>query len=272
MPAVRNATPRRPRVGLEHFHGAQIFNQPVGQRAVELQPVAFGTHAAVTNQVARIKRREQVLAGRHRPLVMIRQFGLQLEVERVTRLFVPEQAVGFECARVFNRGLQIKTAIGINGDVLARPGHLDHRLDALDVFSQRRAADFHFHHAVAEIEILLHLVLQRGEVLARIVITAGRVDKHLVINLAAAIALAQQAIERLVLDFRHRIPHRHVEHADGDRTLAVAAGLLIRHQRRPHFVRIEIVAGVIDQRLRRRIHQPRNEAFTQQPGLRITPV
>ena len=45
---------------------AQVLDQPVAQRAVELQPVAVGAHAAVADQVARVLHREQVLAGRHR--------------------------------------------------------------------------------------------------------------------------------------------------------------------------------------------------------------
>ena len=91
--AVRDAAAARPAVLVQHVQRAQVFDQAVAERAVELQPVAVGAHAAVADQVARILHREQVLAGRHRLVVVAAQGGLQLEVERVARLLVPEQIV-----------------------------------------------------------------------------------------------------------------------------------------------------------------------------------
>src|SRR3954470_8835720 len=93
VPAVRDAAAGGPAVFLEHVERAKVLDQAVAERAIELQPVAIGPHAAVADQVAGVLHREQVLAGRHRVLVVVAQRGLQLEVERVARLFVPEQVV-----------------------------------------------------------------------------------------------------------------------------------------------------------------------------------
>jgi len=80
--AVRDAAARRPAVLLQHVQGAQVFDQAVGQGAVELQPVAVRTHAAVADQVARVLHGEQVLAGGHGLAVVAAQHRLQLEVQR----------------------------------------------------------------------------------------------------------------------------------------------------------------------------------------------
>src|SRR6202022_4660339 len=52
MAAMRNAAARRPALGFEHAKGALLFAKPVGQRAIELQPVAVGPHPAIADEVA----------------------------------------------------------------------------------------------------------------------------------------------------------------------------------------------------------------------------
>ena len=71
--------------------GALVFAQAVGQRAVELQPVAIGAHAAVAEKVARILMAEEVFAGGHGAGIELRERGLQLEVERIAGFLVPEE-------------------------------------------------------------------------------------------------------------------------------------------------------------------------------------
>ena len=51
---------------LQHVDRAQVLDQAVGQRRVELQDVAVGPQPAVADQVARVLHREQVLAGGER--------------------------------------------------------------------------------------------------------------------------------------------------------------------------------------------------------------
>ena len=54
MPAVRYATRTRPAMLMKHIQRAEIFDQSIAQRTIELQIIAIGAHAAITNQVTRI--------------------------------------------------------------------------------------------------------------------------------------------------------------------------------------------------------------------------
>src|SRR5438270_671605 len=52
----------------------------------------------------------------------------------------------------------------------------------------------------------------------------------------------------------------------------MAARLLVRHQRRPDLIRIEIVAALIEQALRIGFHQARRETLSDQSALPVTTV
>ena len=56
---------------------------------------------------------------------------------------------------------EVELAVDVDRQPLARADDLQHRLDALEVLGERHAADLHLHAGVAEVEIVLHLVLQR---------------------------------------------------------------------------------------------------------------
>jgi len=86
------------------------------------------------------------------------------------------------------------------------------------------------------------------------------------------VTLGEQSKQRLARDLGDRVPHRHIDGADRHRALAVTAGLFVRHQRRPDPVRIEIVAGVIEQHLRIGFHEARREALADQSALPVTAV
>ncbi len=251
MSAMGHDAPARPALLRQHLERAQILDQPVGERAVELQEVAIGAHAAIAQQVARILMREQVLAGGGGALVAAAQFGLEGIVERIARLLVPEQAIGRERLGIGERGVEIEAAIGIDGEILAVAHHLEHGLDAAQILGERRAADLHLDDAIAAVAIAFHLRLERRQVLARLVVAAGGIDPDLVVGLAAAIAVGEQAVERLALDLRHRVPDGHVDGADRDRAIAVAARLLVAHHRRPDAEGIEVVLRRVDQRVGR---------------------
>ena len=172
---------------------AQVLDQPVGERAVELQPVAVAAHAAVADQVAGILHREQVLAGRHRLRVVLRQLGLQREVERVAGFLVPEQAVGLERLGVGDaRSRRSKRPLASTASRLPAP-------TTSSTASMRRrssASDappiFILTTRVAEVEVAAHLVLQRRQVLAGVVVAAGGVDEDLVVGPSAVVALGEQ--------------------------------------------------------------------------------
>ena len=95
-----------------------------------------------------------------------------------------------------------------------------------------------------------HLVLQIPDGLARPVPAAADVAEDLLRDLAAAVALGKQLVQRLLRDLRHRIPHRDLDRADADRALGVAADLLALAHDGHDLLGIEIVARRIDQRLR----------------------
>ena len=121
MAAVRNAAARRPAVRLQHRERALIFAQPIRQRAVELQPVAVGPHAAIADQVARVLMAEQVLAGRHRARIELGERGLQMVVERIAGFLVPEQRIVAQHLGVGDRGLEIEAAVGIDRELRLPP-------------------------------------------------------------------------------------------------------------------------------------------------------
>ena len=52
----------------------------------------------------------------------------------------------------------------------------------------------------------------------------------------------------------------------------MAARFLVRHQRRPDLVRIEIVAVLVKQRLRIGFHQPRRETLADQSALPVAAI
>jgi hypothetical protein len=115
--------------------------------------------------------------------------------------------------------------------------------------SSASAADLHLDHGVAGIEVPAHLVLQILGGLAREIPAAANVAEHPVAHLAAAVALGQQPVQRLLSDLRHRVPDSNLDGADADRALAVAAGFLSLHHRGKEFGRIEIFSGVVEERL-----------------------
>ena len=84
-----------------------------------------------------------------------------------------------------------------------------------------------------------HLVLQLLAALAGLVPAAADIDEHLVRAFAAAVALGEHAVQRLVRDLGDGVPHRDLDRADADRALAVAAGFLVAHHRGEDFVRAQ---------------------------------
>ena len=230
--AMRDAAARRPAELLEHIERAQVFDEAVGQRAIELQPIAVGPHAAVAQEVAGVLVREQVLARRHGAGVELGQGRLQRVVEGIADLLVPEQRVVAQHLGIGDGGLEVEAPVGVDRELRLRADLGEHRLDAAPVLGEGCAADLHLDDVVAAVEIAAHLGPQRRVVLARIVVAAGRVDEDARVGLAA-VALGQEAEERLAGDLGRRVPHRHVERPDRHRALAVAARLLVRSSWRP---------------------------------------
>src|SRR6516165_6319217 len=114
MAPVRNAARRRPTVLAQHLQRAEIFDEPVAQGTIELQPVSVRTHSAVADEIARVLHGKQVFACRHRLVVVIAQNRLQLEIQRIAGLLVPEQIILGERLSVGDGGIQIETAVGVH--------------------------------------------------------------------------------------------------------------------------------------------------------------
>src|ERR1017187_547766 len=79
MPAVRDATARRPAGSLHNFQRPQVLAKPIRQCAIELQPIAVRPHSAVAKQVARILVAEEVFTYGHWAIVVISQSCLGSE-------------------------------------------------------------------------------------------------------------------------------------------------------------------------------------------------
>ena len=134
----------------QHVERAQVLDQPVAQGAVELQPVAVGPQTAVAQQVAGVLHREQVLAGRERTGVGLRDLGVQGVVEGLAR--APRTRTGRtpRAPRAYASAVvALEPAVGVDGQALPRLEHLEHRLDAPQVLLERRAGDLHLHDGVA---------------------------------------------------------------------------------------------------------------------------
>ena len=149
---------------------------------------------------------------------------------------------------------------------------LDHGLDPPHVVGQAVAADLELHVRVAEVEIAPHLVLQGSHVLARIVVAARGIDPDRLVRLPAPVAVGEQAPERLLLDLRHGIPDRHVDHAHRHRALAMAAGLLVAQEHVPNRERIQVVVLPVDEPGGIGLHQPGDEALAQEAALGVAAV
>ena len=118
-------------------------------------------------------------------------------VERIERLLVPAQAVGLRSpCRRRARSCRSNLPLTSTASRSPRADDLQHRLDALEVLGERHAADLHLHAGIAEVEIVLHLVLQPVEILAGIVVAAGGIDPRLVVVFPAVVAVGQQLPQR----------------------------------------------------------------------------
>jgi hypothetical protein len=202
----------------------------------------------------------------------VAQRRLQLEVERVARLLVPEQVVPRERLRVGDRGVEVEAAVGIDAEPLAIAQHAEDRVDPAQVLVERCAADLLLDDGVAAVEVALHLVLELAVVLARVVVAAGGVDEHAAIRLAVAVAVGEQLEQRLAFDLGDGVPDRHVDRADRHRALAVAAGFSLVNIVLPDPVRIEVRSALVDERLRRGLEHARDEPLAHQRALAVAAV
>src|SRR6478752_4567915 len=63
--AMGNDAAAGPSVRFDHRDGAEIFDEAVGECAVELEPVGFRVQTAIADEIAGVLHRKEILAGRH---------------------------------------------------------------------------------------------------------------------------------------------------------------------------------------------------------------
>jgi hypothetical protein len=131
--------------------------------------------------------------------------------------------------------------------------------------------DLHLHHRVSAVKIAAHLGAQRVKIFPRIIVAACGVYEDARIRLGA-VAFSEQAEQRFAGNFRDRIPHRHIDGADGDGAFAMAARLLVAHHRLPDPIGVQIVAGIVQQGPRFRLQHARREALANEASLSIAAV
>ncbi len=256
---------------MQDVERSQIFDQAIGQRTIELKPIAIGPHATMAKQVARILVREQVLTGGHGAGVEFGKCGLQSVIERIADLLVPEQRILAQHLGVGDRCFKIEATVRIDCQPGPRADFGEHGFDAALILIDRGAADLHLHHVVAAIDIAAHLRAQGTVVLAWIIVAASGVDEDARIGLAPVL-LSEHPEQRLAGDLCRRIPDRHVERADGDRALTMPARLLVRHHRRPKLVRIKVVTGIIEHGTWIGLQDPVAKPLPNEPPLAIATV
>src|SRR6185312_10790836 len=110
-----------------------------------------------------------------------------------------------------------------------------------------------------------------GVVLAGVIVAAGGIDEDVWIGFYP-VAFGQQPEQRLAGDLRRRVPHRHVDGADGHGSVAMAARFFIAHHRGPDLVGVQVVAGLIEQRAGFGFQQAGGEALPDEAALAISPV
>lgn len=109
-------------------------------------------------------------------------------------------------------------------------------------------------------------------ILPRVVVATSGVDEDLSVGLAVAVAVGQQLEQRHAFDLGHGVPDRHVDGADGYRTLAVTTRLFVREHGVPDLVRVQVLAAVVDQRVGVGLHHARDEALAHELALTVAAV
>jgi hypothetical protein len=86
------------------------------------------------------------------------------------------------------------------------------------------------------------------------------------------VPFGQQAEQRLAGDLGDRVPYRHVDRADRDGPVAMAAGLFVAHHRAPDLVGVEVVTGRIKQRCGIGFEDARREPLPDQAALAVSSI
>jgi hypothetical protein len=117
------------------------------------------------------------------------------------------------------------------------------RIDACQILSQRRTTDLDLGASIAEIAKAADLVLQKSDIVARVVIPATGVDGDGgggAAHFASGDTIRQELVKWQVCDLRGSVPDSHIESADCNAALAVATRLFAGHHDLQRTERVEV--------------------------------
>jgi len=89
-----------------------------------------------------------------------------------------------------------------------------HGFNSAHVLRELETADLHLHHCIAGIEMAAHLVLQVRDGLPGEIPACAHITEHLARDLAPAVALREQTMQRLAGDLGDRVPNCDLDRAD----------------------------------------------------------
>ncbi len=268
MTSVGRAAFAPPAVRRQAIEDAQIFDNAVTERDIELQEITVAAQAAVAREVPRVVRGEEILAGRKRRPRHGGELAGERVIERRRRLLDPGERIGRERLDVAQRRCAIEGAVAVDRERHTLLKHAQHGLDAPQVRVERGASDLDLETPVTLAGGAPHIVAETFDIAGRPIVPAAGIDRDRCRDRPLVVAPRQQAPQRLVLDLAGEIPQRGVDQPHRSAALAVAARLLVAHQDRPSLVRIDAAAivGVV-----RRIgrEQSRDEPLAQQAAMAV---
>src|SRR5262249_20855326 len=105
-----------------------------------------------------------------------------------------------------------------------------------------------------------------------VVVAACGINEDFGVEAPSAVAVGQETIYGEAGYFCDGVPNRHIQHADGDGTLAMASRLFVAHDRGPDTMGIEVFARFIEERFCGSRFKAREKAIAQEPAGRVASI
>src|SRR4051794_4677900 len=193
MSGMRRIALAAPAMVVEIVEDAQVFDDAVAQRNVELQDVLFLSKPCVAEQIASVVAREQVFTGAKRSRASRGDVTMQLEVQRMDRFLDPGQRIGLERIKILDGLVAVETAVAVDREAHTSLQQAEHGVDAFDIGSQARAADLNFEAPMALADGAAHIIAEAGDVVRRAVMAAAGINRDLGIGAGFAVTPRQHA-------------------------------------------------------------------------------
>src|SRR5262249_11154338 len=187
MARMRCAALAFPAVLAEIIQDAQILDDAVAQRDIELQEIAFLAQPGVAEKIARIVAREQIFTGGNGDAALRGDIAGEIEIERMHRLLDPGEGIGLQRLEILDRLAAIEGAIAIDRKAHASFEHTKHRIDPFEVGGEARAADLDLEAAMPLVDGAAYIVAETFNIVCWTVVTTTGVNSDLAAR-ATAIA------------------------------------------------------------------------------------